>query len=140
MGALGVFKPRGIEKMFWAHWEPKGRYVWSVRETGCVSPLMQRVFCCYSDCCVYIRGSGANFLRILTLLILLIKGPVHGENCVNMCIVNVFSLCYFGPHFYVFLYVVYFLRLQLFFEFFSKQPFMPFGIDFFKHILRNCKL
>jgi hypothetical protein len=62
MGALGVAEQHGFKAMFWAHWEPKGRYVWSVRETGCVSPLMQmlRVFCC-SDCCVYIRGSGANF-------------------------------------------------------------------------------
>jgi hypothetical protein len=47
-------KPRGIETMFWAHWEPQGRYVWSVRETGCVSPLVQRVFCYYSELlCVF---------------------------------------------------------------------------------------
>jgi hypothetical protein len=61
IAALGMFKPRGIKAMFWAHWEPEGRYVWSVRETRCVSPLIQRVFCCYSDCCVHIRGTGANF-------------------------------------------------------------------------------
>jgi hypothetical protein len=42
-------KPRGIEAMLRARWKPKSRYVWSVRETGCVSPLVQRVFCCYSE-------------------------------------------------------------------------------------------
>jgi hypothetical protein len=41
---------------------------------------------------------------------------VHGENCVNMCIIKSYFLVLFGPHFYVFLYVVYFLRLQIFFE------------------------
>jgi hypothetical protein len=47
-------KPRGIETMFLGHGEPEGRYVWSVRETRCVSPLVQRVFCCYSELlCVF---------------------------------------------------------------------------------------
>jgi hypothetical protein len=47
-------KLRGIKTMFWGMGEPEGRYVWSVRETGCVSPLVQRVFCCYSELlCVF---------------------------------------------------------------------------------------
>jgi hypothetical protein len=42
---------------------------------------------------------------------------VHGETCVKMFIVKSYFMCYFGPHFLCILYVVYFLRLQLFLRF-----------------------
>jgi hypothetical protein len=86
IGALEVFQQRGFKAMFWAYCEPKGRYVWSVRETGCVSPLMQRVFCCCSDCCVYIRGSGANFSEYWRYWFYLLKGQ---------CMVKIVYICAF---------------------------------------------
>jgi hypothetical protein len=38
IGTLGVFKQHGIETMCWTHWEPKSRYTWAFRETGCCLP------------------------------------------------------------------------------------------------------
>jgi hypothetical protein len=81
-------------------------------------PLCKGFFVVAVNCCVYSRNR-CKFLRILTLLILLVKGPVHGEKCVNMCIVKSYFLVLFWTSLFLcILYVVYFLRLQLFFEVF----------------------
>jgi hypothetical protein len=85
IGTPEVSKQRGFEAMFWTHWEPKGRYVWSVWETGCVSPLMERVFCS-SDCCVYIRGSGANFSEYWLYWLYWLEGQ---------CMVKIVYICAF---------------------------------------------
>jgi hypothetical protein len=85
IGTLGVFKQRGFKAMFWTHWEPKSRYTWVFRETGCCLPSWRDEGLFQWLLCIYLRIR-CLFLRKFTLLILLIKRPVHGENCVHMCI------------------------------------------------------
>jgi hypothetical protein len=46
IGTLGVFKQRGIETMFWIHWEPKSRYTWAFREMRVF--FVQWLLCVYS--------------------------------------------------------------------------------------------
>jgi hypothetical protein len=63
-----------------------------------VSPLVQRVFCCYSELlCVF--AEQVQISQNIDVIDLLIKEPVHGENCVNMCIVKSYFLVLFWTSF-----------------------------------------
>jgi hypothetical protein len=129
-------KLRGFKTMFLGHGEPKGRYLWSVRETSGVSPLEKGFFVVAVNCCVYSRNR-CIFLRIL---ILLIKGPVHGENCVNMIVVKSYFLVLFWTSFFMYFCMLYiFWDCNYFWDFYSKQPLYSWELISLKHILRNCK-
>jgi hypothetical protein len=87
-----------------------------------VSPLVQRVFCWYSELlCIF--AEQVQISQNIDVIDLLIKGPVHGENCVHMCIVKKYiSLCYFGPHFLcIFVCCIFFEIATIFEVFYSKQ-------------------
>jgi hypothetical protein len=103
-------KPRGIETMFWGMGNQKADTfgLWE-RQDVCL-PLCKGFFVVTVNCCVYSRNR-CKFLRILTLLILLIKGPVHGEKCVNMCIVKSCFLVLFWTSLFM-----YFCMLYIFWD------------------------
>jgi hypothetical protein len=83
-----------------------------------VSPFWEKGFLVGEavNCCVYSRNR-CKFLMIWTLLILLIKEPVHGEKCVKSCCKNMFH-CVFGPHFLCICVCCIFFEIATIFEIF----------------------
>jgi hypothetical protein len=66
-------------------------------------------------------------------LILLIKGPVHGENCVKMRIVKLYFLVLFWTSFLMYFVCCTFFEIATIFEiFYSKVAVILLRIDFFK--------
>jgi hypothetical protein len=129
IGTLEVSKQRGFKAMFWTHWEPKSRYVWSVWETGCVSPHGEGFL--WRDCCVYIRGSGANFLKYWLYWL-------KGQCMVKIVYICAFKNCICADSFwtsfiFIFCILCIFWDGKNFLRFFNKQPFLAFGIDFWNY-------
>jgi hypothetical protein len=85
--------------MLWASQKPGGRQVCSVRVIIWLIPGGQGDF---TDCCAYIAESGANFQKI-------VKGPVHGEKCVQNCALKNCNCLYFSTSAYIlFVYFMHF--------------------------------
>jgi hypothetical protein len=62
------------------------------------------------NCCVYSR----NRCKFLTILTLLIKGPVHGEKCVKMFIVKSYLIVFLDLIFMYFVCCIFFKIATIF--------------------------
>jgi hypothetical protein len=94
------------------------------------------------DCCTYIMESGGNFPNI-------VKGPVHGEKCVQNCALkNCNCLCFSTSAYIFFVYFMHFHTMSfrdlllIFcidkqFLIFINYFIIDFGIDFLQLITRK---